>query len=113
MKFFINGDEKINDAGYEIKIINDTKWLKIYHHNSTTLFSDNKVIATTQVYFINETNRFSVIGYINDSFKINGLYNFLFHFPDDYPDDYFYFNQSTHPLTSASVKDFSYKWSSF
>ncbi|EAX89577.1 hypothetical protein TVAG_444960 [Trichomonas vaginalis G3] len=61
-----------------------------------------------QVYYINETDRFSVIGYIDDNFKINGLYNFLFHFPDDYPDDFFYFNQSTHPLTSTTVQNFHY-----
>ena len=98
----------INISEYEIKIINETKWLNIYHHNARTLFSSNKALATMQVFYINETDRFSVIGYIDDNFKINGLYNFLFHFPDDYPDDFFYFNQSTHPLTSTTVQDFHY-----
>ena len=59
------------------------------------------------MFFINKTNMFSILGYVNDRLKINGRYNFLFHYPDDLPEDFFYFKQSSHPLYSTSSSDFS------
>lgn len=59
------------------------------------------------MFFINKTNMFSILGYVNDRLKINGRYNFLFHYPDDLPEDFFYFKQSSHPLYSTTASDFS------
>lgn len=81
--------------------------MKIFHHHVGPLFPTDKVLLQRQVAFINETDKFSVLGYLNDNFLINGVFNFLFHFPDDYPEDYYYFNQSINPLITLAVANFS------
>ncbi|EAY07840.1 hypothetical protein TVAG_312390 [Trichomonas vaginalis G3] len=43
---------------------------------------------------------FSVLGFINDHFKVNYTYNFLFRFEKEYPSEFDFINQSTHPLYS-------------
>ena len=97
-------------GNYEFISINGDLWLKIFQQNAPALFSSDKIIAANQVFDINEANRYSIIGYIDDNFKINGVFIFLYRFPIEYPDDYFYFNQSTHPLISYTVKDFRYNF---
>ena len=95
--------------GYQILEINCTQWIRIFHHHSTKLFDKNKERAKEQIFFINEGALFSVLGYIDEKFQIDGVFNFLFHFPNDYPEDYFYFNQSSNPFTSTTVSHFSNK----
>lgn len=89
-------------------------YVRIYHHNVTKKVFFDKVVEKTynQVSYINETDRFSVLGSINHLFYIVGKYNFLFHNPDEFPTDVLLFNQSTHPLFSNQPKDFSYKFKS-
>lgn len=99
--------------GYRIKSINKSLWLNVFHHNITNnvFFAENISTTAQQLSFINETDRFSILGRINHRYYINGVYNFLFHFPVQLPNDYFYFNQSNHPLLTTKATKVSTNFS--
>lgn len=92
-------------SGYKLATIDGSSWVRIFHHNSTNkeYFSTDTTLATKQVSYINEKNRFSVFGSINEKFFIDGLYNFMIYYPIEFPDNPYYVNQSSHPLYSRTV----------
>lgn len=94
--------------GYKLCSLYGSSWVRIFYHYSKNknYFSADKVIAANEVYFINTTDRFSVIGSIDERFYIGGVYNFMIYYPDELPDSFFIFNQSSHPLKSYTVTDF-------
>ena len=95
--------------GYHILRYENTNWVRIFHHNSTkfAFFSKDNSTLAKQMYFINETDRFSVLGSLNEHFYINNTFNFLMIQPDDYKDMLFFFNQSSNPYTTTEVTNFS------
>ena len=52
-------------------------WELIFFHNS----SNYEYFETEEAYFCNETNKFSIIGLIDDSFRYNGYYEYLLEYP--------------------------------
>lgn len=85
---------------YEISIFDNKQWVKIFHHDvgNNTLFDKNKEIALQQLIYTKSQHIFSVLGFIDSSFKINSKYNFLIRYETELPNDFYYFNQSNFPL---------------
>ncbi|EAX95090.1 hypothetical protein TVAG_204320 [Trichomonas vaginalis G3] len=50
---------------------------------------------------------FSIMGYINDNFKVNSTFNYLFRFENELSSEYDYLNQSSNPLYSNISADVS------
>lgn len=99
--------------GYKICSLYGKNWIRIFYHNSTTkeFFPRDRVITTKEVSYINTTNRFSILGHLDDDLKLEGKFNFLFYYPIELPDSFFFFNQTSNPLTTYSVSDFSSNYS--
>ena len=95
--------------GYHIVEYDHNLYVRVFHHNATNyaFFSEDHETAIEQVYFINETDLFSVLGYVDDNFKIENTYNIMFYTPDDLPNDYFPFNQTSNPLNSNNATNIS------
>ena len=72
----------------------DKTWLKVFYHNS-----DNGDWFTEEedLLYINSQNRFSIFGFINQYFKIDGYYEFLLEYPE-FPLQYNNWKQAYFPL---------------
>lgn len=71
------------------------------------IFILTKILQKQKIksFFIIESQRFSVLGHINESFYIDNRFNFLIFYPYDYPDNLFFLNQSSHPLYSYTASN--------
>lgn len=98
--------------GYKIARYDNNDYVLVFHHNSTNkiLFSQDRNQAFKEVTFINEVDRFSILGSVSDSFYIDNKYNFIFHNPDDFPNTILQFNQSSHPLFTTTAKNVEIKY---
>ena len=82
-------------------------WIKIFYHNviNQEYFSKDD---ESEIQFINDKNRFSILGYINDEFKIdNYYYEFLLKYPE-YP-GYNHWQQTISPLSIDETESNGYK----
>jgi hypothetical protein len=63
--------------GYNVMAYNGSKWIMIFHqkHPEGGFFTDDECLKSLR------KKRFSVIGSINESFKINSRYHFLLEYP--------------------------------
>lgn len=105
--------ESLHDhKGYKVTRYDGHKYVRVFHHNSTNkqFFNKTSKVKFNEISFINEIDKFSVLGSINYLFHIDGKYNFIFHNPDTYPNLLLVFNQSSHPLYSSSISDLQYKF---
>ena len=81
---------------YEVKQLNDAKWLKIFYHNSTDkeFFQNNG----NEALFINTTNKFSILKYLPFINKYESeWYEFLLEYPE-HPNATYHWRQSSSPL---------------
>lgn len=97
----------VSYRGYKLIQHEGRNWIRIFYHNArNNIYFDNDIAkAKDQIFFINESQRFSVLGYINESFYIDNRFNFLIFYPYDYPDNLFFLNQSSHPLYSYTASN--------
>lgn len=100
-----------NFRGYKVAKINGTDWIRIFHHDVTNfkLFSVEKSKLKAEISFINETDRFSVLGFIDERFHINNTFVFMYYQPLSYPNDFFFFNQTNNPFRTKIATDVSFK----
>ena len=65
---------------YEFRSFQGAQWLKVFYHRP----GDECVIFENEDQFmsINEKQRYSIYGELNEDFKINGKYEFLIDYPD-------------------------------
>ena len=75
-------------------------WIKIFHHNSQ---NGDFFINSNEVLFSNKTNKYSILGYINDSWKINNSFEFLLEYPQLI--GYNRWKQSLHPKDNPEIGD--------
>ena len=82
-------------------------WLKIFYHNSTNGKKFYKQYRNEMEY-INEEDRFSILGLITDDFKVeNGYYEFLLKYPE-HPGGFNHWQQKVFPLTAEVNTDIGY-----
>lgn len=63
---------------YQTKYAYRCKWLKIFHHNiDVDIFHDEN-----EAKYSLRDGKFSIIGLINDNYKIDGQFEFLLEYPD-------------------------------
>ena len=74
------------------------KWLKVFHHYSG---SGEYFNSESEVSFINSTNKFSILGMINNEYKIENKFEFLLEYPQI--SGYNHWNQSINPLLDLEV----------
>ena len=55
-----------------------SKWMKIFYHNVEGGFFINE----NDVLYNNNENKFSILGYIDDTWKINNYFEFLLEYPE-------------------------------
>ena len=82
-------------------------WLKIFYHNCTNgkYFNKDK---PEEIQYINEEDKFSILGLITDDFKVeNGYYEFLLKYPE-HPGGYNHWQQKGFPLTTKEENDIGY-----
>ena len=82
-------------------------WLKIFYHNSTN-GNYFKKKNQNEMEYINEEDRFSILGLITDDFKVeNKYYEFLLKYPE-HPGGYNHWQQEVFPLTAKVNTDIGY-----
>ena len=88
--------------GYRVRKYNESKWIMIFHQKypSGGLFNDRECLKSLK------KNKFSVIGSVNESFKIDSKYHFLIEYPET--GDLIEWEQSKEITHKASVDAFHY-----
>ena len=76
---FIKGVNR-SISKYEFLSFQGAQWLKVFYHRP----GENGVYFKTEEEFmnINEKQRYSIYGELNENFKINGKYEFLIYYPE-------------------------------
>ena len=74
----VNSTYKI-DENHTYMLLGNTLWLKVFYHNSTFVDFFNK--KEDEALDTHTERKFSILGSIDSSFKINGKYEFLYEVP--------------------------------
>ena len=86
---------------YEYTYIEGVQWLKIFRHKMNTVGGGFN--SFEEASFVNETNKFSILSFIDSKYKIKGKYEFLLKYPDS--KGYNRWRQSLFPLNEYDSND--------
>ena len=97
---------KLKRSWIQTKVHSGKNWLKIFSHE---MIENNYFTSEKELQLTNNDGKFSIIGAIDESFKVNGVYEFLLEYPD-ISDNYNQWNQTVFPLDSIKYNpDIEYK----
>ena len=87
------------------KVFNNRKWLLIFHHKyeaEKDLFKNEKEVLSSKT-----ENKFSILGSIDKTFRINRKYEFLLEYPGR--EGYNQWTQTKNPIFAEHMKENGYK----
>ena len=79
-----------------LMIFGPSLWLKVYEHNAS---ENDYFTSIEQVAYVNQKNMFSILGSINNSFKVGGYYEFFYEVPGY--QGYNRWKQKLHPFETS------------
>lgn len=80
-------------------------WLKVYHHDITKGTFKDKEEAK---YYVERDDKFSILGLINDNYKIDGKFEFMIEFPNlTNQEGQNRWAQTNNPLSISEISDSS------
>ena len=85
------------DENHTYMLFKNAIWLKVFYHNAT--FGDFYERNEADVLDSHTEQKFSILGSINSSFKINGKYEFLYEIPGKI--GYNRWKQTNHPINTT------------
>ena len=90
-----------NVDGYRVKEYSGSTFVRIFSHDS----KNNNYFKEREVIFVNKKRKFSVVGSINEAFKINDKYEFLQEYCE--VSKIYHWKQDTNPL--ENISNFNYE----
>ena len=92
---------KLKRSWIQTKVHSGKNWLKIFSHE---MIENNYFTSEKELQLTNNDGKFSIIGAIDESFKVNGVYEFLLEYPIELPNEFNHWNQTLFPLESADYE---------
>ena len=89
-----------------IKYLENKKWMLVFHHDiheKKNYFSKNE----DEFLYSNTKEKFSILGYLDDSFRIRGNFEFLLEYPD--VEGFNMWTQTVNPLKTQPNQSNGYK----
>ena len=91
-------------GGYHVKEYEGSTFVRVFHQSTVVNRGKKMLFEDRDIVFFNTFYKFSVLGSINERFKISGYYEFLINYPDGRK---VHWQQTTNPLeytTSTGMK---------